>query len=185
MLSRSYRVGQCLTSNGLHAAFAQVQPDARSEKRHEDDCHPLKTPLEIPSTGRATRAHMRPKNQCIRPSVQPGSIVPDRGIGHRIRPARPAIEMSSPGGGMRLLDRLRLAIRTRHYSYRTEQAYVDWTRRCIHFHHKRHPQELAAEVGNFLSHWRRPPRRIVDPDTGPFGASLPLWSGPRRPVPLA
>lgn len=54
---------------------------------------------------------------------------------------------------MRLLDRLRAAIRIRHYSYRTEQAYVDWARRFIHFHGRRHPQELgAAEVGDFLSH---------------------------------
>jgi integron integrase len=89
----------------------------------------------------------------MRVIAQLGSTAPDRGIGHPIRPARPAIEMSSPGGDMRLLDRLRQAIRTRHYSYRTEQAYVDWTRRFIHFHGKRHPQELGAkEVGDFLSH---------------------------------
>jgi hypothetical protein len=41
----------------------------------------------------------------------------------------------------------------RHYSYRTEQAYVDWSRRFILFHGKRHPQELGAkEVTDFLSH---------------------------------
>jgi integron integrase len=51
------------------------------------------------------------------------------------------------------LDRVRHAIRTLHYSYRTEQAYVDWTRRFVLFHGKRHPQELGArEVGDFLSH---------------------------------
>jgi len=54
---------------------------------------------------------------------------------------------------VRLLDRLRHCIRTLHYSYRTEQAYVDWARRFILFHGKRHPQELGApEVGAFLSH---------------------------------
>jgi hypothetical protein len=83
----------------------------------------------------------------MRAIALPGPTVPDRGIGHSIRAARPAIEMSAPGGGIRLLDRLRQAI------YRTEQAYVDWTRRFIHFHGKRHPQELGAKgVGDFLSH---------------------------------
>ncbi len=53
----------------------------------------------------------------------------------------------------RLLDRLRARIRTLHYSIRTEQAYVDWARRFILFHGKRHPQELGAgEVEAFLSH---------------------------------
>jgi integrase len=53
----------------------------------------------------------------------------------------------------RLLDRLRTEIRTRHYSIRTEASYVDWARRFILFHGKRHPQDMgAAEVGQFLSH---------------------------------
>jgi integron integrase len=54
---------------------------------------------------------------------------------------------------MRLLDRLRHAIRTLHYAYRTEEAYVDWARRFILFHGKRHPRELGApEVTAFLTH---------------------------------
>ena len=53
----------------------------------------------------------------------------------------------------RLLDRLRGAIRLRHYSIRTEDAYADWARRFILFHGKRHPQDLgAAEVAAFLTH---------------------------------
>ncbi len=53
----------------------------------------------------------------------------------------------------RLLDRLKEQLRARHYSLRTEDAYVDWTRRFILFHGKRHPQELGApEVQAFLSH---------------------------------
>jgi len=56
----------------------------------------------------------------------------------------------------RLLDRVRDAIRQRHYSYRTEQAYVDWIRRFILFHGKRHPDEMAApEVTAFLTHLAR------------------------------
>jgi integron integrase len=53
----------------------------------------------------------------------------------------------------RLLPRLRDALRVRHYSIRTEQAYVDWVRRFIHFHGRRHPERLgAAEVQGFLTH---------------------------------
>ena len=52
----------------------------------------------------------------------------------------------------RLLDRVRDAIRTRHYSYRTEEAYVSWIRRFILFHGKRHPAEMGkAEISQFLT----------------------------------
>jgi integron integrase len=48
---------------------------------------------------------------------------------------------------------LRAEIRLRHYSIRTEEAYVDWARRFILFHGKRHPQEMGAdEVSAFLSY---------------------------------
>ena len=54
---------------------------------------------------------------------------------------------------LRLLDQVREAIRYRHYSYRTEQAYVEWVRRYVLFHGKRHPSEMAeAEVVAFLTH---------------------------------
>jgi len=53
----------------------------------------------------------------------------------------------------RLLDSVRQAIRLRHYSYRTEKAYVDWIRRYILYHGKRHPREMGGdEVRDFLSH---------------------------------
>lgn len=53
----------------------------------------------------------------------------------------------------KLLERMRIHLRTRHYSIRTEEAYIDWARRFIVFHGKRHPQEMgAAEVEAFLSH---------------------------------
>jgi len=53
----------------------------------------------------------------------------------------------------RLLDRVRAEIRIRHYSIRTEDTYVDWIRRYILFHNKRHPQDMgAAQVNEFLSH---------------------------------
>ena len=53
----------------------------------------------------------------------------------------------------RLLDRVRAAVRTRHYSRRTEEAYLGWTKRFILFHRKRHPAAMGAdEVNAFLSH---------------------------------
>lgn len=52
----------------------------------------------------------------------------------------------------RLLDQVRQAIRTRHYSPRTERAYVAWVRRFILFHKKRHPREMGGEeVSSFLT----------------------------------
>jgi len=52
----------------------------------------------------------------------------------------------------RLLDRVREAIRSRHYSRRTEKAYVHWIRRFIFFHGKRHPAEMGAvQVTAFLT----------------------------------
>jgi site-specific recombinase XerD len=53
----------------------------------------------------------------------------------------------------KLLDQLRASIRYRHYSLRTEQAYVHWVKRFIFFHSKRHPKEMGGpEVEAFLSH---------------------------------
>ncbi len=53
----------------------------------------------------------------------------------------------------RLLEAVRQAMRVRHYSYRTEQTYVDWVRRFIHFHGARHPKDMGAgEINTFLSH---------------------------------
>ena len=53
----------------------------------------------------------------------------------------------------RLLDRVRDAIRLKGYSVRTEEAYVDWIKRFILFHDKRHPQEMGySDVRAFLLH---------------------------------
>ncbi len=50
----------------------------------------------------------------------------------------------------RLLDQVRAACRVRHYSVRTEDAYVEWIRRFILFHDKRHPNTMgAAEINAF------------------------------------
>ena len=68
-----------------------------------------------------------------------------------------ALGPASPGavspGPTRLLDQLRTALRSRHYSRRTEQAYCLWVRRFIHFHDLRHPAGMAEpEINAFLTH---------------------------------
>jgi integron integrase len=53
----------------------------------------------------------------------------------------------------KLLDLVRHTIRLKHYSIRTERAYIDWIKRFILFHDKRHPASMGApEVRTFLSH---------------------------------
>jgi integron integrase len=79
---------------------------------------------------------------------QPPDRMPDAS------PPIPAAASAPPVGGHkpRLLDQVRHAIRVRHYSIRTEEAYVGWIRRFILFHHKRHPADLAvADIGRFLT----------------------------------
>jgi len=53
----------------------------------------------------------------------------------------------------KLLDRVRASVRTRHYSIRTEEAYVTWAKRYILFHGKKHPSAMGAEeINAFLTH---------------------------------
>jgi len=53
----------------------------------------------------------------------------------------------------KLLEQYRERLRVKHYSLRTEDAYLHWVRRFIYFHGKRHPREMGGpEVEAFLSH---------------------------------
>ena len=61
--------------------------------------------------------------------------------------------MQSTNTPPKLLDQVRDRIRVKHYSIRTEAQYVQWIKRFILFHGKRHPQGMgAAEVEAFLTH---------------------------------
>ena len=72
----------------------------------------------------------------------------DRGATPRIA----AINSPPPPQNPKLLDRVRHAIRIRHYSPRTEETYVHWIKRFIFFHNKRHPAEMGEnEIAQFLS----------------------------------
>jgi integron integrase len=65
---------------------------------------------------------------------------------------RPATKLGNINQ-LELFDQVCDAIRLRHYSIRTEQAYLNWIKRFILFHNKRHPREMgAAEIQRFLSY---------------------------------
>src|SRR5712692_1194600 len=52
----------------------------------------------------------------------------------------------------KLLDQVREVIRMKHYSIRTEQAYIEWIKRYIFFHDKRHPDQMGEhEIRTFIS----------------------------------
>ncbi|MCJ7978336.1 phage integrase N-terminal SAM-like domain-containing protein [Aeromonas veronii] len=62
------------------------------------------------------------------------------------------ISVAPASDSPKLLDRVRHRLRLKHYSMRTETAYVGWIRRFIHHHGKRHPAEMGkADVEAFLS----------------------------------
>ena len=53
----------------------------------------------------------------------------------------------------KLLDQVRDVLRLKHYAYSTEQTYVDWIKRFILFHKKRHPKDMGRpEIQAFLTH---------------------------------
>jgi Phage integrase, N-terminal SAM-like domain len=79
-----------------------------------------------------------------------------RSVAGAVHPARPfLVRETTPvtPPKPRLLDRVRAALQARHYSRRTEEAYVAWIKRYIFFFHaQRHPAEMGApEVTRFLS----------------------------------
>jgi len=78
----------------------------------------------------------------------------DYGLRAPSQASQGAVQIGSPSSAPKpkLLDQVRQAIRTRHLSYNTEQAYVGWIKRFIFFHKKRHPKEMGElEIGQFLS----------------------------------
>jgi integron integrase len=57
----------------------------------------------------------------------------------------PAREEKMDAKPKKLLDQVRETIRAKHYSYRTEQTYVEWIKRFVFFHQKRHPKDMGPE----------------------------------------
>ena len=82
----------------------------------------------------------RAKDEAVFAAARDGGVTGSGGGG----PASP--------GPPRLLEQIRIRCRTKHYSIRTERAYVGWARRFILANNRRHPRELGlAEVEAFLS----------------------------------
>jgi integron integrase len=76
----------------------------------------------------------------------------------------------------RLLDLVRDKMRARHFSYRTEQAYVGWIKRFILYHGKRHPTDMGApEVEAFLTHLAVERRVSASTQNQALGAILFLY----------
>jgi integron integrase len=83
----------------------------------------------------------RPVSYAIRPACESSASLPAARESGANSPPKP-----------RLLDRVRGTLRARHYSRRTEDAYVAWIRRYIFFHGKRHPADMEApEITRFLT----------------------------------
>ena len=62
-------------------------------------------------------------------------------------------ENPAPGQGKKLLDQVRDSLRLKHYSARTEQTYLEWIKRYILFHGKRHPKDMGgSEIEAFIAH---------------------------------
>ena len=75
-----------------------------------------------------------------------------------------------------LLTRFIDALRSRHYSRRTEQSYCYWVRRFVSFHHPRQPDELAvAEINDFLNHLALKQRVSASTHTQALSAILFLY----------
>jgi integron integrase len=78
--------------------------------------------------------------------------------------------------GHRLIPRLRLALRSRHYSRRTEEAYCHWIRRFAYFHGVRNPAEMSEpEINAFLSHLAVKERVSASTQTQALSAILFLY----------
>ncbi len=76
----------------------------------------------------------------------------------------------------KLLDQVRDVIRRKHFSIRTEQTYIDWIRRFILFHNKRHPREMGeTEITAFLTHLARHGRVAASTQNQALSALLFLY----------
>jgi len=103
-------------------------------------------PSSHPSISALSAVNAMPLGSCRR------GIVIDTACANGPNVAAPIRVQKEAPAPPKLLDRVRQAVRMRHYSRRTEEAYTAWIRRYILFHKNRHPREMgAAEVSAFLA----------------------------------
>jgi integron integrase len=138
--------------SGSAGARHSPLPERSLDRAVKASLHDAAPPRDVELT---EAAHLR---DWTGPEAEPGSA-PHPSSGRRDSTdgratALPAASDSAPpAGAPRLLDRLRTAVRLRHYSPNTEYAYVQWARRFILFHGKQHPRELGADaIERFLTH---------------------------------
>jgi integron integrase len=85
-------------------------------------------------------------------------------------------QQSLVGGKPRLLEQVRAFLRARRYSLRTEEAYLDWIRRFVLFHKKRHPREMREnEIVEFLTHLATERKVAASTQNQAFSALLFLY----------
>lgn len=102
----------------------------------------------------------------VEPSLRPVSVTD-----HREPPPDSTIRQDPT-----LLEQIRRAIQTRHYSHKTEEAYVGWIRRFILFHSRRHPAEMGEkQIGQFLSSLAREARVSASTQNQALNALLFLY----------
>lgn len=88
----------------------------------------------------------------VEPSLCPVNVSGTRQTSHE-----PASD-HAVATNLKLLDQVRQAIRMRHYSHKTEEAYVGWIKRFILFHHKRHPKRWPRKKsGSTCLPWQHTP----------------------------
>jgi integron integrase len=104
--------------------------------------------IEEPVAGAPDGGHFRPRFLPRHPGAENAGLPAQ----NRSYPSVSKLARASEARKPKLLDQVREAIRTRHYSLRTEEAYVGWIKRFIFFHGKRHPLEMGQqEITQFLS----------------------------------
>ena len=101
---------------------------------------------------------------------------PDSRPGAAAQPDRAPSRAAPAGRRPKLLVQLRRALRLRHYSGRTEQAYVQWVRRFVVFHRMRHPADLGEpDLSAFLTHLATVERVSASTQNQAMGALLFLY----------
>ena len=81
----------------------------------------------------------------------------------------------------KLLDQVRHALRVKHYSPKTEEAYIHWIRRFILFHKKRHPKEMGEkEINEFSTHLAVKEKVSASTQNSPREISLCICSSFRK-----
>jgi len=97
------------------------------------------------------QSRMREKNPSYSIKIVPLNELP--GKDELTIPGNKENNFSQQRDKPKLLDKVTAFMRTRHYSKRTEEAYLDWIKRYIVFHNKKHPAEMGEkEINQFLNH---------------------------------